>query len=95
MEYREIEAPNVEEAKYKIKREYGDRARIIKIMETSKGGFFGFGSKKNVKVLISISDIDLLKKFRENMGIEKIAGNQAQKLKENSQANLQKFMDSK
>lgn len=92
MEYREIEAPNIEEAKYRIKREYGDRARIIKIMETSKGGFFGFGSKKNVKVLISISDIDLLKKFRENMGIEKISDNQAQSLKN---SNMQKLMDSK
>ena len=95
MEYREIEAPNIEEAKYRIKREYGDRARIIKIMETSKGGFFGFGSKKNVKVLISISDVDLLKKFRENMGIEKISDNQAQTLKNNSQKAMQKFTDSK
>jgi len=72
MEYREIEAETLEDAKFKIKKEFGDRARIIKIIESSKGGFFGLGSKKNVKVLISISDVDLLKKYKENLGIHKI-----------------------
>lgn len=95
MEYREIEAPNIEEAKYKIKKEYGDRARIIKVMESSKGGFFGIGSKKQVKVLISISDIDLLNKFRENMGIKKINENNEKLLKNNTQINFQKLTDDK
>lgn len=73
MEYREIEALSIEDAKFKIKKEFGDRARIIKIIESNKGGFLGFGTKKHVKVLISISDIDLLKKYKENLGLNKIA----------------------
>ena len=60
MEYREIEAISIDEAKLKIKKEYGDRARIIKVVESSKGGFFGVGKKKFVRVLISVSDMDLL-----------------------------------
>ena len=82
MEYREVLAPNIEEAKYKIKKEYGDTARIIKVMEVTKGGFLGLGGKKQVKVLISIPDIDLLKKYRENMGINKIIEKKQEKEKE-------------
>ena len=72
MEYREIEANNIDEAKLKIRREYGDTARIIKVKEIPKGGFLGFGKKKKIKVLISVTDVDLLKKYRENMGIREI-----------------------
>ena len=72
MEYREIEALSLDEAKFRIKKEYGDRARIIKIVETYSGGFLGIGKKKKVKVLISISDIDLLKKYKENMRINDV-----------------------
>ena len=67
MEYREIDAVNIDEAKFKIKKEFGDRARIIKVVESSKGGFLGLGRKKQVRVLISISEMDLLKKYRENI----------------------------
>lgn len=72
MEYREIEAATVDEAKIKIKKEFGDRARIIKVVDVSKKGFFGIGKKPKVKVLISVSEVDLLKKFKENMGIRTV-----------------------
>jgi len=73
MEYREIEAATVDEAKIKIKKEFGDRARIMKVVDVSKKGFFGIGKRPKVKVLISVSEADLLKKFKENMGIKSIA----------------------
>ena len=85
MEYREIEAISIDEAKLKIKKEYGDRARIIKVVESSKGGFFGVGKKKFVRVLISVSDMDLLKKYKENMGIKNIHEKKNKLLKENSE----------
>lgn len=79
MEYREIEALSLDEAKFRIKKEYGDRARIIKIVETYSGGFLGIGKKKKVKVLISISDIDLLKKYKENMRISDVYSKNSEK----------------
>jgi len=72
MEYREIEAITLDEAKMKIRREYGDSARIIKVTENTNNGFFGLGRKKSVKVLISITDTDLLRKYKENMGIKNL-----------------------
>ncbi|MBN2545425.1 MAG: AAA family ATPase [Spirochaetes bacterium] len=70
MEYREIEAQTLDEAKIKIRKEFGDRARIIKVVDSSKKGFLGIGKKQKVKVLISISEVDLLKKYKENLGIK-------------------------
>jgi len=72
MEYREVRASNLEEAKYTIMKEYGDRARIIKTVSESEGGFLGFGKKKFVKVLISITENELLETYRRNLGINKI-----------------------
>jgi len=70
MEYREIEAQTLDEAKIKIRKEFGDRARIIKVVDSSKKGFLGIGKKQKVKVLISISEVDMLKKYKENLGIK-------------------------
>ncbi len=69
MEYREIEAPSYEAAFLKIKKLYGDNVKIIKRRELNKGGFLGFGAKRHVRVTIGITDADLLKKFKENLGI--------------------------
>jgi flagellar biosynthesis protein FlhF len=70
MEYREIEAPSYEAAFTKIKKLYGDNVKIINRKEINKGGFLGFGGKKFVKVTIGMSDADLLRKYKENLGIQ-------------------------
>ncbi|OHD11730.1 MAG: hypothetical protein A2086_09760 [Spirochaetes bacterium GWD1_27_9] len=87
MEYREIKAPNLEDAKFIIKKEYGDRARIIKTINESEGGFLGLGKKKYVKVLISITESDLLENYRKNLGINKIP-----KKEENHQEQINKLV---
>jgi flagellar biosynthesis protein FlhF len=72
MQYREIKAPNLEEAKYMIMKEYGDRARIIKTVQMAEGGILGFGRKKYVKVLISITESELLDSYKRNLGIPRM-----------------------
>jgi flagellar biosynthesis protein FlhF len=72
MQYREIKALNLEEAKYSIMKEYGDRARIIKTVQMAEGGILGFGRKKYVKVLISITENELLETYKKNLGISRI-----------------------
>ncbi|MCG8572415.1 MAG: flagellar biosynthesis protein FlhF [Spirochaetes bacterium] len=76
MQYKEIEAANLEEARAKIKQEFGDRARIIRTNEIKEGGFLGFGKKRVVKVLISISEDELLKRYKENLGISNYLRNE-------------------
>jgi flagellar biosynthesis protein FlhF len=93
MEYREIEAINLDEAKIKIRKEYGERARIIKVTESSKGGVFGIGSKKFVKVLISVSDFDLLKKYKENLGITSLNKKNILKEKPGETGDLQEIIN--
>ena len=72
MQYREIKASTLEEAKYAIMKEYGDRARIIKTVSMAEGGFLGFGKKKSVKVLISITENELLESYKRNLGIPRL-----------------------
>ncbi|HPO49600.1 MAG TPA: hypothetical protein PLO89_04680 [Spirochaetota bacterium] len=72
MEYREIKAPTIEQAKTIIRREYGERARILKTDDKYEGGFLGIGRKKSVVVKISIAGADLLDVYRKNLGIDKV-----------------------
>lgn len=88
MEYREIEAQSLDEAKIKIKKEFGDKARIIKVVDVSKKGFLGIGKKPKVKVLISISEADLLQKFKENLGIKAVLSKEKQDALVNSPTNI-------
>lgn len=70
MEYRTINAPTIEEAKNQIRKEYGNRARILKTENKYEGGFFGIGKKRSVKVMICITDAELLDAYKRNLGIE-------------------------
>ena len=72
MEYREIKAPTYKDAIDQIKKEYGNRARIIKKTDETEGGFLGIGKKRYVKVTISITENDLLDNYRKNLGISKL-----------------------
>lgn len=69
MQYKEIIAPTYAEARAEIKKQFGNQAKIIRTVEKSEGGILGFGKKKFVQVLVSISEADLLKKYREKMNI--------------------------
>ncbi|HOV15850.1 MAG TPA: hypothetical protein PK771_16290, partial [Spirochaetota bacterium] len=72
MEYKEIRAATLKDAQTIIKKEYGDKARILKTDYRYEGGFLGFGRKKSVIVKISIAGADLLDIYRKNLGIEKV-----------------------
>ena len=65
MKYDYVTAKTYDEAIMDIKKKYGDRAMIIRRTEHAEGGFLGFGKKKYIKVLVSISDDEYLKKSKE------------------------------
>ncbi|HOF01907.1 MAG TPA: AAA family ATPase [Spirochaetota bacterium] len=65
MKYDYVTAKTYDEAIMDIKKKYGDRAMIIRRTEHAEGGFLGFGKKRYVKVLVSISDDEYLKKSKE------------------------------
>ncbi len=65
MKYDYVTAKSYDEAIMDIKKKYGDRAMIIRRTEHAEGGFLGFGKKKYIKVLVSISDDEYLKKSKE------------------------------
>lgn len=65
MKYDYVTAKTYDEAIMDIKKKYGDRAMIIRKTDYEEGGFLGFGKKKYIKVLVSISDDEYLKKSKE------------------------------
>jgi flagellar biosynthesis protein FlhF len=78
MIYREVIAETYDQAFIKIKKEYGDSARIVKKDDFHKGGFLGLGRKRFVKVLVSIPDVEFLDNYRKKMGTGKKVSKQVE-----------------